>query len=1197
MITKCDHIEGFQNFCRSLPERLRDHIFGWSSPYTIETAYSGDWVGEAFQSINSGLFRTQFEMFTEGTESEENDGLFVFPANFRMIKESVQIYADRLFKESVYHESFIFRGVYFCGDSGLKQSEAGKKVPWGTPDAIRLFFLRDLLEKKIFPEFGIARPLERVLMSRNRRVLAIQCVAGGIALAGILGLWNAYNNLQENKKEMKEVYKHINEDIRKLDHEKPDRLVEKEKDFFPESTKNLSRGMDISKRLPSVFFPSSVIPFFGQPLEKIEKSISDAYKRIVVDSMQDVLIMKGEGISKKYRAYPSDGKERKGIFFPEKTPEFGQLKSFIEDFEKFEYHFNKYNNLDKIKGGQDPKRLIDDLGGLAKYLFDADLDPQYYNESWSKVKYKPIRNKIFKVKAREGRLIDLTERFYERIFESVTISESLENLSIELENFNWKSRVSARKGGGTIKSVLENILETFDKTERTLSKPEFAWLSNEEFSLDEFEDDILEKVRNSEFLGPDLASDMYRKGEIAFTTLKAELRRKRNTFTNQPLLKQDYGNVIMRLSEDTFLFKDEVRKLLRQGFMELYIPEKEGEIVKTCPPGNRVEWKVDVLKEMIDSLEPYKNFLKQKKAVLSNNELKKLQKEIEKAAKISMTQNLWNMLSDARELIPLPGEIVTIQQQEFYIAAEIKNLKEASKPLNILLRDCDQLRLKDPYTVLSEILKFQTARLIAAVDELFENEKIYEVRKGDDFSWWDGEQAPLSLATFDAADNNELEYYLKLQRERIKHIFYEYAEPLFTLYISQGQKEKQRFRTLKRTMEVIDHYERKIPGNAVTTLEKFVLFDMNHINPSNYYKKITLRDLRDSSDIFLKRKNELEENLYVRCHELAADRIVGKYRKLKSLFNDKLSGNFPFSGDAERSEANPEDIRDFYRRFDADAAELKEVLKVNKQTGNSGIYEVSEFLRQIKKVRPVFAACLDNQGQEEDKGAEEDNQIEDDLPVLDFEVKFRVNTEHERLANQIIDWRLTVGEQAFQYRGAENKGRWRFGDPISFSLRWAKNAMYHPDPNQAETVDSRTVTYKMGGDTQWTLLRFLRKYPGSPSYYNHLSDPEPHTLKFDIKSVNRDGEMWGRYEESAILSAISADEGSTAVTPAEELFTTRVFIRMVLMTPDKTKKVLTLPRFPVSAPDLNLSASDQARLKLHSSGAKADRGEDEDRKE
>lgn len=1189
LITKCDHVEGFRSFCRSLPERLRNHIFGWSSPYNIETAYSETWVSEAFQNINSELFRTQFEMFTKGTESEESDGLFVFPANFRMIEDSVQTYADRLFKGSVYHESFIFRGVYFCGDSGLKQSRTGGKKSWGNSDVIRPFFLRDLLEKKIFPEFGIARPLERVLMSRNRRVLGAQCVAGVIALASILGLWSAYNNLQDNKDVMKIVYKHINKDIEKLDEKEADRLVEEEKDFFPESTKNLSKGTDIAKKLPSVFFPSSVIPlpFFSQPLEKIEKSISDAYKRIVVDSMRSVLIMKGDGISKEYRTYPSR-KKRGEVLFPGKTSEFEYLRNFIEDFEKFEYHFNIYNNLDTVKKQPDPEKLITGLKGLAKYLFDASLDPKYYNDSWSEVKYEPIRNRIFKVKAREGRLIDLTDRFYERIFESVTISESLEELSDQLENFKWKGRVSARRGGRSIKNVLENILETFDDTENTLSKPEFAWLSNKEFFLDEFENDILDKVRKSEFLGKDLASAMYDKGEKAFEKLKKELGQKK-------LLEQDGKNVIMKLSDKRLLFKHEVKKLLGQGFMDIYIPEQEGDIAKTCPPGKRVVWEVDVLKEAVDSLEPYKSFLKRQKEEFNNKTLRRLQKEIAKAAEISMNQKLWDMLGDARRLVPLPGEIMTIQHQEVYIAAEIKNLKEASKPLNTLLSDCDRLKLKGSHTILSGVLRSQTNRLIAAVNDLFEKEKIYEVRKGDDFSWWDGEQEPLSLATFDVADDIELKYYLKLQRERIKHIFYEYAEPLFTLYVSQGQKENRRFRTLKRTMEVIDYYERKIPGNSATALEKFILFDMNHISPSNYYKKIALTGLKESPDIFMQRKNDLEEKLYTRCHELAARQIVAKYTKLETFFNDRLAGNFPFSQDARRSEADPGDIRDFYRRFDADVAELEEVLKVNKQSTGSEVYEASDFLRQMKKARPVFASCLENHGGE--NVAEEDRQAEDDLPALDFEVKFRVNTEHERLANQIIGWHLTVGEQEFQYRGAKNKGRWRFGDPISFSLRWAKHGMYHPDADEAETVDSRTVTYKMNGDTRWSLLRFLRKYPGSPSYYDHLADPEPHTLKFDIKTVNLNGKG-ERNEKSAILPAISADKGSAgeSAAAAEESLTTRVFIRMILMTPDKTKKVLTLPRFPVSAPDLNLSASGQARLKLRQSGAKADRGKDEEMK-
>ncbi len=52
LVTKCDEVEGFRSLCRELPPHMLDEIFGWSNPYTLETAYSPEWVGEAFYDIH-----------------------------------------------------------------------------------------------------------------------------------------------------------------------------------------------------------------------------------------------------------------------------------------------------------------------------------------------------------------------------------------------------------------------------------------------------------------------------------------------------------------------------------------------------------------------------------------------------------------------------------------------------------------------------------------------------------------------------------------------------------------------------------------------------------------------------------------------------------------------------------------------------------------------------------------------------------------------------------------------------------------------------------------------------------------------------------------------------------------------------------------------------------------------------------------
>ncbi|MCH8293251.1 hypothetical protein IH992_19380, partial [Candidatus Poribacteria bacterium] len=218
LVTKCDQVMGFGSFCKEIPERLRDDIFGWSNPYALGTAYTTDWVAEAFQNIHEHLYLTQTEVIADGIQVQDKDAFFLFPAEFQSMSEPLRIFLDSFFKQSAYHESFFFRGLYFCGDSQTDampsiasaddtasddssvpstdspappvssiETEATPKAP---------FFLKRLFEQKIFPEYGLARPITKTFLSKNRTVVIIQAVLLIFVLVAGVGLGVDYYKLK-----------------------------------------------------------------------------------------------------------------------------------------------------------------------------------------------------------------------------------------------------------------------------------------------------------------------------------------------------------------------------------------------------------------------------------------------------------------------------------------------------------------------------------------------------------------------------------------------------------------------------------------------------------------------------------------------------------------------------------------------------------------------------------------------------------------------------------------------------------------------------------------------------------------------------------------------------------------------------------------------------------------------------------------
>eukprot|EP01035_Chromulina_nebulosa_P020327 gene20327-26386_t len=124
VVTKSDHIPGFQSFSRYIPHKNKQNMFGWSNPHSLSAAFVDTWIDEAFHSISAKLHQYRLDIFAhsgapQNTHLEINDGVFVFPSELLRLKKAVSVYVNSLFKPSAYQDGFAFRGIYFTGDAGI----------------------------------------------------------------------------------------------------------------------------------------------------------------------------------------------------------------------------------------------------------------------------------------------------------------------------------------------------------------------------------------------------------------------------------------------------------------------------------------------------------------------------------------------------------------------------------------------------------------------------------------------------------------------------------------------------------------------------------------------------------------------------------------------------------------------------------------------------------------------------------------------------------------------------------------------------------------------------------------------------------------------------------------------------------------------------------------------------------------------
>lgn len=1217
LVTKCDQVSGFQSFCQNLPGALGDNMFGWSSPHSADAGYTGDWVPQAFERINRDLFEDQFEMFAEGQHLWDPDSLFVFPENLKALQSPLQIYLDRIFRQSVYHDAYLFRGLYFCGDSGVEQVRSAPA---------KTFFLKDLFDKKIFPEFRLARPQARALVSRNRAVIATQVVALIVAVACGLGLWQAYDKLQDDKRAMVPVFRQIDKDFRTL------RQADKGPEglmlynalrhgsvsiTFGKSAMNLFKGMTNFRSLTYLFIPSS---WFSDIHVELRRSMTLAYDGIILKALYIELLQKAKAIFESTARGSGDaGFEDGEAVAIEDTNEFTELKTFVDNLKELEENVDLYNSLRTSKD-------LKDLGRVVKYLFDLELpsgfyrNARYYHDALGKGDYRVFDPSIFKLKAKFFTLRKLTGNLYDRLYHPNRVEVSLQRLAFVLDKFARQRR----RPTGEIRLIRE-VLDTIDRTESQLGRSEFAWIFKDSFDLGEPFGEIMTAVEESGFLGPDLREQTESAGRDAYVRLRDALLTKESILTGRLLalrgeaVEDASGDLVMfgeaeggealpavdneeffadfqgediadinepdgpivaeadmedldaepewddeddewgddedlgfdeeapetemiapRLSPTVVALKSELEQLLAQDFMAEEINVQKD---LKLPPGTRLRWDRNLLAEAVRLFEPYEVY---KQDGLGRFPLG-LQHTMENLAKENLETKVLDLISRAQNFEPVEKDFAG-QLQESDILLEIRNFSQSAGLLNQLLNYFNDLDLVRSYQVLSDLLYWQTATLMTAFNGYLEAEDLYGIKAGD-FSWWDGTQ-PLAVTAFGVADEKELENYLNFQRARIQRLADEYARPLVGFFknsrILRNREEERILFRWERILAELEKYQNKKPDNSVDELEKFILSGLSEITVENYFEKIDRAGLKATSgDIFLQRKNEIRRLLFDRCQRLASIRIQEGYDALVTQFNEKLSGRFPFaaySGGTLYTEADPEDIRDFFRIFDAHRQTLQSVLRANREFGASGA-RASGFLEQMGKVRDFFETYLGGA-----PGGEKTQKASQEAPAFDLDVRFRVNRDKEVMANRIMDWRFMVGDQVFERRQESRVGRWRFGQPVQLAMRWARNAPDYPvfaGDGPGVKVADRTIAFTF--DNQWSLLTLIMAHAAEPGDFGKLADPNPHTLKFTVQAKRR---------------GVASQDGDT--------FDMEAFVRVNLLSADKEKQALVMPAFPLKAPRLQL---------------------------
>lgn len=1158
VVSGCESIPGFTGFGRRLPEQLRDEAFGWSSPYGIETAFRPDWVKEAFRSVSDRLRRVQAELLTAEVPPEDADDVFFYPGELVALEEPLRAFATRLFQQSAYHETLIVRGIYFTG--AAEEDLGGGEEELVEPP--KTLFVRDLAEQKVFPEANLGSPTAATLLARNRRVLTTQVALFVTALLLAAGTWWGSLSLHEGNQVLVPFLDSVSRDLVAMRESRsrgdaPNRVQARRR--ASELFDGLSR-MRLD-RYSSIFLPAS---WFASTDRELRTSIRVGFEEIIYLALRLDLEQRTEDLlnartfGRTAEAGPSSvalalaqnpigrAERQQPLISPLRQPAFQDLRTFVQELVELERKKTLYNGL-----GKDDGRDLDRLGELVDSLFGYRVPEGFFDRSGLyasaavEARRQPLRSKQYQEAAGE-RLRELARSFDHAIYEESALLELLTTLEGELDRVR-RGAWLAEQGAAEVTALTE-LLEAADQM---LSREEVEWIFRPRFELGDEYGEVMSAAQSTDFVDPEIPRQLMQDSEVRWIRLRSRLADLRSPITGSLLALDEAGRPLPQLSADLQVLKTALQGLEDERFMVV----ERGQPIRTIvPAGSVMRWDTNLLEQAVGLYEPYTKFLEAGLALFRPE----LRGPLQLVAKRRLQEGITDLIARSQGTAPAPS-LGSPQLFERELRGEIEILQRSAPILGRLLAILEELQLWEPHRKVSRLVSLQGFQFLERVDDLLTEKGLYEPLEGD-FSWWQGSNG-LALAAFDVADDAELASYLDRQRDRVQYLARQLAEPLVASLSAARADQDPTYGSLyfrwQQILAQLDGYQDKRPGNSLAQLESFILEELPQKNLRRCSKETAAPARTGSrSDFFLARLEHLRTSLRRRCTVLVGDRALVGYRQLAEVFNRTLAGRLPFSEETQSafgSAVEPEVLRDFFELHDRHSALVRAVPADAESFFGKGP-EILDFMSKLARVRTFFAPFLD---------PPEEGKEPTEVPTYDVKAEFRVNREREEGALDVLGWYLEVGDQVLSFRDSDTRSRWELGEPLRLRLHWAADGPRAPVPptdRPGVWVDGRNVVFE--SKDRWALLTFLRQHQAARRDFAGFSDPQPHTLRFEIETLStlkpepaEDDAGGGKRKDGKAVGVVQIPE------------TARVFVRLLVMPPDG-ETALELPVFPAQAPEL-----------------------------
>ena len=1073
-VSGCDQIEGFSPFARALPEPMRAGILGWSSPYDLSTTYQDSWVTEAMDSVVRTVADTSAELFALDSVSAETGKFFLLPSRIDAVRAQLQVYVDELMRPSAYHEPFFFRGIYLTGDSSESAQKAGAMDAASalrdgeiTPETTDLVshlmrepaFLRDLFEKKIFMEYGVARPsrqqLARPALSQAARWAAV-VVLGGWGL----GLLVASVQLSKRNPELARALTQIETDAnyRARASERGEAIPS---DWYRAKTLSLLAAIEkLGTDKAWTFFMPGSWEIFDNLDERVAERIEREFGEIAINTLRRELYARaadmtgvsqdgstGELIIGGECAAPAGfaaiaAAPRRSSLAVEDLPDFAAVLQYLTAVERLDQAIVSMVRLQKPNQNE-----ANDLRLLVKYTLGAELPGnisqsiRFFRGSDAPGAISPAAISVMHiqqaVRCSFGKGMNaLDQRLF--VNNDLLVSER-QITALGARLFAPDARISSfSKTGGGYREVLAAVKDQ----DSLLASGKGGWMRQTSLNLGPAYDGALQRVTQSRrLLGPESAEAARQHAIAEFQKFSAEFYARFGAEGQSGVLWQEKDARFV-LSADRVALRDALTGLLAQPFMT---PPGDREIPEIVAQSVLV-WDASRLDQALALSDAHKRFFGEGLV------------KFPPAARPSVTAFV--NFQFARLVSDQAVEALSISGRSDPGAVADALAFEASRGRLIKVQGLlTELGAKGKADNLRSLISQDAIARLRQVDDSLTQSDLYAIR-GRDFSYWLGDRGPL-LQAFGVPDAPGLQQYFALQFSRAETLGRQ--SEIYLASLDPAAVDAQLARRWQAINRELERYRLKNPNGSLIAYEQFALAVGADIDRGNCSEKLAGKaPAGRPADYFAERHLQVYNALVKRCYELRFGEQQEQWAVFSANFNRLLAGRQPFAlpGAKDAPDADFEDVGQLLKSSERLLRSMKESAASTRVVAPG--QAARRFAEQFDRVRTFMAPLYPVE-----EGA---------VAGYDLAVEFRANQASELEGNKVIDWTLDVGPQTLRLRDAPRPLRWEPGTPITLTLRLAKDSPVSAgaDATQPQMVaDGKSVTYRFAD--AWALVRMIQR--------------------------------------------------------------------------------------------------------------------------